>query len=135
MEGRVSIFRRTRPALVITDLVMPDKEGIETIRELRQAAPTVPILAISRGTNHPIYLRAATKLGATEALDKPFGNEELLAVVTRLLKTIWGPFAERQTRGVPKGKLITGYHQVNFGTARHAAIRSGDGNRGSGTIV
>jgi DNA-binding response OmpR family regulator len=92
-EG-IDLFGRTHPALVITDLVMPDKEGIETIRELRQTAPTVPILAISGSDNHPIYLHAATRLGATEALDKPFGNEELLAIVTRLLKTTGGPFAD-----------------------------------------
>jgi DNA-binding response OmpR family regulator len=92
-EG-IELFGRTHPALVITDLVMPDKEGIETIRELHQTAPTVPILAISGSTNHSIYLRAATKLGATEALDKPFSNEELLAAVTRLLKTTRGPFAD-----------------------------------------
>ena len=70
-EG-IDMFNLTLPALVITDLVMPDTEGIETIRELRRAAPALPILAISGGSNHPLYLRAATELGATAALAKPF---------------------------------------------------------------
>jgi len=80
----VELFRRVQPLLVITDLVMPDTEGIETIRELRQEAPTIPILAISGG-GPPVYLRAAIGLGATAALAKPFGTDELLSIVKGLL--------------------------------------------------
>src|SRR5579872_2372438 len=71
-NGRLGIelFRQVRPALVITDIVMPDMEGIETIRALRADAPSLPILAISGGS-HPVYLRAATELGAMAALEKP----------------------------------------------------------------
>jgi DNA-binding response OmpR family regulator len=78
-------FRRVRPVLVITDIVMPDMEGIEMIRELRREAPAIPILAIS-GAGPPLYLRAATDLGASAALAKPFDAAELLAVVGRLLE-------------------------------------------------
>jgi CheY-like chemotaxis protein len=84
-EG-IELFRRVRPALVITDIVMPDIEGIEVIRRLRQADPMVPILAIS-GSGKPLYLRAATTLGATAALAKPFDIAEFLSVVGRLLDT------------------------------------------------
>src|SRR5207245_1857053 len=76
----IDLFRQVLPALVITDIVMPDMEGIEMIRELRREAPTIPILAIS-GSGQPLYLRAATGLGATESLVKPFRRDELLAVV------------------------------------------------------
>jgi DNA-binding NtrC family response regulator len=82
-EG-IELFHRTLVALVITDIVMPDAEGIETIRELRREAPTIPILVIS-GSGTSVYLRAATKLGATAALAKPFGAAELLSVVWELL--------------------------------------------------
>ena len=82
----IRLFRQVRPALVITDLVMPDAEGIETIQELRRDAPTLPILAISGGSNHSLYLRAAIKLGATASLGKPFGNDDLLRVVAILLQ-------------------------------------------------
>src|SRR5271154_7168744 len=79
-------FRRVRPGLVITDIVMPGMEGIELIRELRQQTRTTPILAISGG-GPPLYLRAATDLGATAALAKPFGAAELLELVDQLLET------------------------------------------------
>ena len=83
-RGALEAYYRLRPALVITDIVMPDMEGIEMIRELHREAPTIPILAISGG-GPPVYLRAATGLGATAALAKPFGVAELLSVVERLL--------------------------------------------------
>jgi DNA-binding response OmpR family regulator len=81
----IGLFHRVNPVLVITDIVMPDMEGIEMIRELRQEDPTIPILAISGGGNLALYLRAATALGATAALAKPFGTDELLSTVTDLL--------------------------------------------------
>jgi len=81
----IGLFHREHPALVITDIVMPDMEGIEMIRELHREAPTIPILAIS-GDGPAVYLRAATGLGATAALAKPFGAAELLSVVERLLE-------------------------------------------------
>ena len=88
-DGRagIELFHQLRPALVITDIVMPDTEGIETIRELRRGAPTIPILAISGSGNNPVYLRAATGLGAAAALEKPFSANELHAAVENLLKT------------------------------------------------
>ena len=85
-EEGIELFHRVHPALVITDIVMPDMEGIELIRTLHEEAPTIPILAIS-GSGHPAYLRAATGLGATAALAKPFRAGELLSVVERLLQT------------------------------------------------
>src|SRR6266849_3062706 len=66
----IDLFHRVHPALVITDIVMPDMEGIEMIRELHQEAPEIPILAISGG-GPEVYLRAATGLGATAALARP----------------------------------------------------------------
>ena len=86
-DGRagIELFRQARPALVITDIVMPDMEGIELIRELRREAPTLQILAISGG-GPPVFLRAATALGATAALEKPFAADQLLSVVENLLE-------------------------------------------------
>ena len=77
-------FITHRPALVITDLMMPDKEGIETIRELRHAAPDMPILAISGG-GFASYLEMANALGANAALAKPFLGAALIEVINRLL--------------------------------------------------
>src|SRR5262249_36535463 len=56
----MELFRRFSPALVISDIVMPDGEGIETIREMRREAPEMPIVAVSGGSHQSLYLRAAT---------------------------------------------------------------------------
>jgi DNA-binding response OmpR family regulator len=82
----IALFKQLLPALVISDIVMPDGEGIETIREIRRLAPNVPILAISGGIARSLYLRSATGLGATASLAKPFDNDELLAAVADLLR-------------------------------------------------
>lgn len=72
--------------LVISDILMPGKEGIETIRELRAAYPALRILAMSGGgrTAHADFLTIASKLGANETLKKPFEPALLLEKVRRL---------------------------------------------------
>jgi CheY-like chemotaxis protein len=83
-EGLV-LCRKHLPALVVTDIVMAAKDGIETIRELRQMAPNIPILAVS-GTEHAaVYLSAVSLLGADAALAKPICFDELVRAVTDLL--------------------------------------------------
>jgi DNA-binding response OmpR family regulator len=76
-------FALHRPEIVITDLLMPEKEGIETIRELRRLAPTVRIVAMSGGgtDNDSIFLGMAMSLGADAVLAKPFRADELLRIV------------------------------------------------------
>jgi DNA-binding response OmpR family regulator len=70
--------------LVITDLVMPEQEGLETIRALRREAPGVGIIAIS-GAFAGQFLKVAQLLGADAALSKPVSNELLLAKVAEVL--------------------------------------------------
>jgi CheY-like chemotaxis protein len=83
-EG-LALCRNHLPALVVTDIVMAAKDGIETIRELRQIAPNIPILAVS-GTEHAaVYLNAVTLLGANAVLAKPFSFDALVRTVTSLL--------------------------------------------------
>jgi DNA-binding response OmpR family regulator len=73
--------------LVITDIVMPGKEGIEVIMELRLLHPQLKILAISGGgrVGSKDYLSIATFLGAAKVLAKPFSAQELLAAISELL--------------------------------------------------
>ena len=83
-EG-LAVYRQLFPALVVTDIVMAAKDGIETIRELRRLAPDIPIVAVS-GTEHAaLYLNAVTLLGANAVLAKPFSFDELVRVVAALL--------------------------------------------------
>jgi CheY-like chemotaxis protein len=74
-----------RVDLVITDLVMPEQEGIETIRALRRDAPGIGIIAIS-GAFGGQFLKTAQLLGADAVLNKPVSAELLLAKVAEVLK-------------------------------------------------
>src|SRR5229473_3264231 len=68
------MFDREQPDLVITDIIMPEKEGLETIREIRSERPDARIIAISGGARigNMDFLDVAGKLGASEIIPKPF---------------------------------------------------------------
>ena len=72
--------------LIITDLIMPEIEGIELIRYFRASMPSVKIIAIS-GASFNQYLQMAKALGADAVHSKPFRIEVLLATVARLIST------------------------------------------------
>ncbi|MEX2615203.1 MAG: response regulator [Alphaproteobacteria bacterium] len=86
-EVGLFMFKQREFDLVVTDLIMPVKEGVETIVEILQIKPTTPILAISGGgrSRQLGFLNIARKFGAAEILSKPIDIDELSAVVTRLL--------------------------------------------------
>lgn len=73
--------------LVITDLIMPEQEGMETITFLRRTYPEVKIIAISGGgrIGPETYLPAALELGANRAFAKPFALNDLRIAVNELL--------------------------------------------------
>lgn len=74
-------------ALVITDLIMPEKEGLETIQTLRSLKPELPILCVSGGgLLHPgNILDIAVHLGANEAYSKPVKRDVIINAVKRLI--------------------------------------------------
>ncbi|MBN2530695.1 MAG: response regulator [Deltaproteobacteria bacterium] len=86
-EEGIEIFKEEPADLVITDLFMPKKEGIETISELRRDFPGVKIIAISGGGQHIPggFLVFAKKLGALHTFQKPINNNELMQVVGSIL--------------------------------------------------
>ncbi len=73
--------------LVITDLVMPERDGIETLTELHYTHPRLPVIAISGDVplNMHLYLTIAQKLGASRVLAKPFHMSELVAAAREAL--------------------------------------------------
>jgi len=73
--------------VVVTDIVMPEKEGIETIMELKTINPEVQIIAISGGgrINPEDYLKWAQRFGVARTFTKPVDREELLATVAGLV--------------------------------------------------
>lgn len=86
-EEGIQLWQSLNPDLVITDIIMPNKEGIETILELKRKNKAVKIIAISGGgrTNAQDNLRSAKLLGASLTLAKPFESAELLAAVKQLI--------------------------------------------------
>lgn len=90
-DGRQAItcLRLNRIDLLITDLVMPEQEGLETIRLARQIQPDIKVLAMSGGTN--VYLRMAGLLGASATLRKPFSMDELSSTVEHLVGRATNP--------------------------------------------
>ena len=89
-DGKVAmrLHREVPAGLVITDLIMPEKEGIETIMELRRDFPEVKIIAISGGgrIEPEHYLQMAKGLGAMCSFTKPIERRKLLEAVEELLK-------------------------------------------------
>jgi DNA-binding response OmpR family regulator len=81
-EG-LRLFRQEQPDLVLSDLIMPDKEGFETMRELKAEDPAVKIFVISGGGRMVAddCLVLAEKFGARRTFKKPFSCAEVLAAV------------------------------------------------------
>jgi YesN/AraC family two-component response regulator len=79
--------RGGRPDLVITDIIMPEQEGIQTITEMRKAKPDAKIIVISgsRRIGNPDFLKMARSLGAMDVVSKPFDADELLTIVKNCL--------------------------------------------------
>ncbi len=72
--------------LVLTDLVMPEMEGIETSRDILARYPGIKVVAMSGVAESATYLMTAEKLGVSETLAKPFRRKQLLEVVGRVLR-------------------------------------------------
>ena len=85
-NGRVAmnLCRANPPALMITDIFMPEQEGMETIRAMRREFPNVKLIAVS-GQAGALYLRMAKLLGVQATLEKPLRMETVLAAVRSVL--------------------------------------------------
>ena len=89
-DGRqaLALYASKPTDLVITDLVMPEKEGLEMIAEIKRLYPGVKIIAISgggrTGSTHN-FLKIAKSLGAQRTLAKPFLHHEMLEAITQVL--------------------------------------------------
>ncbi len=98
-DGKMGIecLRTTPVDLVITDLVMPNKEGLETILELRKAQPHLKIIAMSGGsrTSPRDNLAMAKSFGAAFVFSKPFALAEMIKTVADLMGAATPGTAER----------------------------------------
>lgn len=89
-NGKVALEQQKKESadLSIVDLFMPEKEGLETIRELKQDYPSIKIIAITgyTGTGSDDLLKSAKVFGANRTFVKPYNIGEVLTVVKKLLK-------------------------------------------------
>jgi YesN/AraC family two-component response regulator len=86
IEG-IKCYHENPADLIITDIIMPEKEGLETIIALKKENPDVKIIVMSGGGKHKqdVYLDMAKKLGAKQTFKKPIRKEELLRAVKELI--------------------------------------------------
>lgn len=80
--------KETKFDLIITDIVMPNKDGVELISELNNTGDNTPIIAISGGNRNiggEFNLVSASTLGVEIILKKPFSNDELIEAINRVL--------------------------------------------------
>jgi len=74
--------------LVITDVLMPELDGLEVVRTLRRVSTTLPIIVMSGGGDRDLdFLMEAEEFGATRTISKPFRPEELIAMIHALLSS------------------------------------------------
>ena len=85
-EQGLATFEQNRPDLVITDLILPEKDGVETIRDLKDRDPEARIIAMTGLRGSFNRLPAAEFVGASRTLMKPFTQEDLLSVVDDALQ-------------------------------------------------
>jgi CheY-like chemotaxis protein len=82
----LKMYKQHKPDVIVTDLLMPDKEGLETIAEIRATDKQVKIVAMSGGgsTQNMSFLNIAKKVGADYTLSKPFKPAEILGLLQNL---------------------------------------------------
>lgn len=89
LNGRegMELFEKNKPDLLITDIIMPEKEGLETILQLRKKYPELKIIAISGGgrIGPGGYLPSAKLFGANMIFQKPLVQKEFMQAVSLLL--------------------------------------------------
>ena len=82
----MQLFSTARFDVVITDMAMPEKDGVETIIEIRQLKPPVGIIAMSGVDSKDKLLRLATAFEADRVIKKPFKRKELVSAVLDVLR-------------------------------------------------
>ena len=87
-EEGLRLFRNMPCDLVITDIIMPEKEGLETIREMKKMKPKMKIIAMSGGgkISADNYLETAKIFGASRIMEKPFTQQAMVSTVKELLE-------------------------------------------------
>lgn len=85
-DDGLSTFKKHRPHVIITDIFMPNKEGLELINEIRNIDDEVGIIAISgyKDKQGMDYLEVAKQFGAQEVMEKPINTDRLINIVKKI---------------------------------------------------
>jgi two-component system chemotaxis response regulator CheY len=88
-DGQVALrmVEKSKPDVMVLDIIMPSKDGLETIRELQRTYPDIRIIAASGGggLGNDLCLKTARLLGAQRVLEKPFSGAALAAAIVELM--------------------------------------------------
>jgi CheY-like chemotaxis protein len=87
-KGAIRALRHETFDLIVTDIYMPEEDGLQVIQAGRRICPNVPIVAMSGVTGNRDMLKVAKRLGACETLRKPFSKAALLNAVGKALGTL-----------------------------------------------
>ena len=80
-----ALLRAERTDLIVTDLALPNRGGVETIEALRQEFPSLEVIAISSAPHSAGYLRLAAALGARRTVAEPFMSRELMGLINEMV--------------------------------------------------
>jgi len=94
-------------AAILLDLMMPNRDGIETLREIRRLNPEIPVIVVS-GASSPLNIVTAMKNGATDFLCKPVAHEDLRVAITRAITTQNTDYVPPPRNAVPSSKVFVG---------------------------
>ncbi|MEX3010463.1 response regulator [Hoeflea sp. TYP-13] len=91
-EEAISLYTKAPAQIVIVDVIMPEKDGLETIRELRDKNPGLKIIAISGGSRigNLDLLQLAREFGATKVFNKPLDHNQLLSTIDECVGSALG---------------------------------------------
>jgi two-component system response regulator AtoC len=105
----LSFLRSSREEVgtVVLDVTMPDRDGLETLREIRDLDPDLPVIVISAAAS-PLDIVSAMKGGATDFLCKPVAHEELTRAVTRALNRTGGNYTPPPKSTAPTAATFVG---------------------------
>ena len=86
-QEAIDLYKKKPADIIVTDIIMPEKEGIETIIELIADHPKAKIIAMSGGgrTRNMDFLELAKRFGAHATLAKPFSEKQLIDVINKLI--------------------------------------------------
>lgn len=107
-EEVLTSLRNEAVDTVLLDIIMPRKDGIEALREIRDWNTSIPVIVVSDASS-TINVVQAMKLGATDFLSKPVNHDELRAAIQKAMKLAPEPIAEAKNEsGGASGKLFFG---------------------------